>query len=375
MDCEITPEGTPLTPLEPHRLRYRVINTSDETRCLYLGHWPGKPVTHPDIVPDGIALRPEVSYVALAPGDRHEEVREHSLPLVEFLGQTGHQSISIDLSHRIYTASADPDRADYTTVTRKVTLSVDLTGVDWLMTHYRRPAQFFSYGGGVYACGSNKGHELLAGLQPGAVKALTRKLLLGGGKLHLLSHSSRRAPKGQLTGLSDVFFRSETEIFTNYGPAKVEDPASFQPVDPGHTSLHGSGGADGDRCGYGRDASAGYFFCESTSGKHAVKLRGCRSPQTLEALGQSYARDEDKVYLEGRSIKGADPASFTRIGTYHARDRSGIWYLDERIEGADPDTFELLDDSWSRDKTQEYDGWLPEPHGSHAAACRADIEG
>jgi|GEM_PF-4897110 len=388
MKCAIAISRRAETPVGSTMLELTYTNTTEVPQQLYPGHgmrvWAGSvSLNAPDTFDQPGSTDAKIP---LAPGASHTIEVALTMPLVALRGISCPTTCDLDVRQDIYTASDDPEMADQTTVSHHLSVPLDTTDVDWLVTDYGGASGFFAYGAEVYAATGHHGNTALENLVPGDVQTLTRNILLGKGRTHFLDFSKKRAPKGLLTGLNAVFYRTEDDVFTNYGRAKVDDPASFEVVDMGHPSLYGSQDTrEGYMCSYARDAGAAYFFCESTSTKHAIKLRACKTPGRLESLGQSYARDDKNVYLEGRVIKGADPASFQRISGRHARDKSGIWYLDMPIEGADPDTFEVLDDpihapfevdrkygsNWSRDSAHEYDGWMSpkDPERSYAAQC------
>lgn len=66
-------------------------------------------------------------------------------------------------------------------------------------------------------------------------------------------------------------------------------------------------------------------------------------PATFEPIDRTYARDHERVYIDGHPLPGA------QAGTFELLDRPGLArdsarvYLRDRIISTDPDGFELLD--------------------------------
>lgn len=306
----------------------------------------------------------------LAPGEALTQSATVTLPFLMTQGTETPTDHTLLIRHKFYWLSDDPEDSNEGITWHKATLTLDGAGIEWVPTDYGAPSLFCVYDGQVMATGNNDINHPLPKADPTDLQAVTRSLLVSKGKIYARSFSSARAPKAPLLGLNGLFYRSGDEIRTNYGPGKIDDPASFEVLDGGHPSIHSDGvKEDGYRCSYARDKDTAYFFCESTDTKHAIKVRGCKSPETLQSLDGAFAKDDTRVYLEGRHVKGADAASFEVLNGAYGRDKNGIWYLDTLVKDADPDSFEILEDpaqvayarsstrygsQWARDKNQTF---------------------
>lgn len=178
-------------------------------------------------------------------------------------------------------------------------------------------------------------------------------------------YSNGRALKGldpaSFRVLNGIFASDGQTVITSYGNAKVVDPSTFVVLDDGNQDL---GTVDRVVSGYARDACQGYWFTNSTDSRHAMVIRACKHPASLESLGKGVARDHDHVYLEGARIPSADPHTWRPINRLYSRDAKHLFYLTRKLVGADPDTFKVLESRdpldtsyWSRDKTGHYCRW------------------
>jgi uncharacterized protein (TIGR02996 family) len=94
------------------------------------------------------------------------------------------------------------------------------------------------------------------------------------------------------------------------------DPASFEAL------------ADG----YARDATRAYYLAYPCADAVATELR---------VLGEGFASTASRVYFEGQSIEGADPATFEVLPrSGYARDRSRVFR--RHLRNVDPDQYELV---------------------------------
>lgn len=79
------------------------------------------------------------------------------------------------------------------------------------------------------------------------------------------------------------------------------------------------------------------------------------------ALGY-YAKDKNHVYVAGKILSEADPATFNFVGedkyaplaTPYILDKNHIWAGGEIVDKADSCTFTVLSKNWSKDKNQVY---------------------
>ena len=75
---------------------------------------------------------------------------------------------------------------------------------------------------------------------------------------------------------------------------------------------------------------------------------------SFEVLDRSFARDRHAVYLDGRSLADADPATFRLLDrSGYAADAHRV-YLRDQVISTDPEHFELLDGDLSRDGVAVY---------------------
>jgi hypothetical protein len=79
---------------------------------------------------------------------------------------------------------------------------------------------------------------------------------------------------------------------------------------------------------------------------------------TFEVVLGLYAKDRNRVYLEGRPLETADPATFQRIGRRYWRDRTHVFLHTWILPGADPRTFRMLttEREWGMDAKEVYFG-------------------
>ena len=73
-------------------------------------------------------------------------------------------------------------------------------------------------------------------------------------------------------------------------------------------------------------------------------------PSTFEDLGNGYARDDQKAFLEGEIIKGADGKTFKCLQKPYAVDASHVFHLDNMMTGADPKSFIIHGQYLTEDK-------------------------
>lgn len=180
--------------------------------------------------------------ITIKPGETWQAKVQMELNLFTFLGQTGRitEPFKVRMALPIPTEGEDHpghyDGVGYHLET-DIELRVDLTGYDWLRQPNGDVAHFFRKDGVVF-------HRTDDRLLPKAVDtknhsgamALTRRIIDDGRALYIFGHVKKRRPKGELIGLNAVFYRSTDTIFTEYGNAKVDDPATFKVLDNG---MHG----------------------------------------------------------------------------------------------------------------------------------------
>ncbi len=74
---------------------------------------------------------------------------------------------------------------------------------------------------------------------------------------------------------------------------------------------------------------------------------------SLELVDGRCARDKNHVYLYGKTLAGADPATFKQMKDNPSFfcDKSHVWHYEEMLAGADPSTFEFVGTRFARDKS------------------------
>ncbi|MEN5202925.1 DKNYY domain-containing protein [Stenotrophomonas sp. TWI700] len=292
--------------------------------------------------------------------------REYELRLLDFRDRIG-ECFLVDL-HITYRPGGRSEGAERTAVaSNTVTLELDLRDIKILTTASGIASQYLEYQGQVYFISADREGRKQWRLQADATSA---KALQGlsKGQCYLRDHaavfSDGRALKGlnpeTFSILNGIFASDGKTVITLYGNAKVTDPQSFVVLDDGHQDI------TDNECvisGYARDKANGYWFTNSTSSKHAMVIRACKQPASLESLGNGFARDCDHVYLEGVRIPAADPQTWQRINRLYSRDAKHVFYLTRKLE-ADPDTFQALESFdplessyWGRDRTNYYCRW------------------
>ncbi len=83
----------------------------------------------------------------------------------------------------------------------------------------------------------------------------------------------------------------------------------------------------------------------------------CGDPATLGAGADGIARSSTDVFVVGRHVAGADPATFERISYAYARDRAHVFVLEgelEQLAGADPESFIELRRPFAKDAYRVY---------------------
>ena len=148
-----------------------------------------------------------------------------------------------------------------------------------------------------------------------------------------------------------IFAKDRTHVFyyggwdSTLSVIRGADPSTFVTLD--QDSYYG---------GYARDASTVYF------GATAVRGADVKSFQSMAP----YGKDLRAVYLEGKRIDGADPATFVFLSATdgggalgYAKDAHAVYYEWNRMPNADPATFVVDSDSDTvdaRDKKHQYLG-------------------
>ena len=82
-------------------------------------------------------------------------------------------------------------------------------------------------------------------------------------------------------------------------------------------------------------------------------------PASFEDLGNGYARDDQKAFLEGRIIKGADGKTFKCLEKPYAVDASHVFHKYTMMTGADPKSFIIHGKYLTEDKNDYF--WQGKP--------------
>ena len=82
-------------------------------------------------------------------------------------------------------------------------------------------------------------------------------------------------------------------------------------------------------------------------------------PATFEDLGNGYARDDQKAFLEGKIIKGADGRTFKCLEQPYAVDASHVFHKYTMMTGADPKSFMIHGQYLTEDENDYF--WCGKP--------------
>ncbi len=287
---------------------------------------------------------PKAWWIEVLPGETIEARLELPSPLLYFMDETKEASVDLGVELTFMFCTPDESDDDITRINKSATISARLS-----FSHIQNipgpegPSAFFKTADQVFfadsplTTGANKASVHRLDITPEGCRALTDVILCNDKKMFWHDWPKRRPLRASLRGLNNVFYGDEQQIWTNYGDAKVKDPASFEVFGAAQPGLYSTPGEGGYRCAYGRDRFHAYFFCESVDTKHAKIVRSCKKPASFEALKGPWARDDRNVYLEGKVVKGADPESIRQINGCYAVDKKGLWYFDQRVAGVTGD--------------------------------------
>ncbi|ROS81185.1 hypothetical protein EEK90_13505 [Muribaculaceae bacterium Isolate-036 (Harlan)] len=84
-----------------------------------------------------------------------------------------------------------------------------------------------------------------------------------------------------------------------------------------------------------------------------AKMDGASS-NSFKVLGFGYAKDTWNVYFDGKKINGASPESFKVLRDGYAKDTWNVYFDAVKIEGASPDSFKLLRGGYAKDTWNTY---------------------
>lgn len=202
----------------------------------------------------------------------------------------------------------------------------------------------------------------------GDYRIITPRFAVGAARIYNRENVVRGVKAAGFRAFNALFVGNDEIIMTSYGNAKVADPQSFQVLDDGTAPSQYSSTVDGYRCSFARDNKFAYFFDESTSTPHAIRIRGCKDPERLESLGYGYARDDNSVFFQSNKLKNASPTTFRPFNTCYATDGKHVFSHDWIVEDADVASFEILPTSlwpgelermvnsaWARDRNRFFE--------------------
>lgn len=84
-----------------------------------------------------------------------------------------------------------------------------------------------------------------------------------------------------------------------------------------------------------------------------TKMDGASS-NSFKVLGFGYAKDTWNVYFDGKKINGASPESFKVLRDGYAKDTWNVYFDAVKIEGASPDSFKVLRGGYAKDTWNTY---------------------
>lgn len=204
-------------------------------------------------------------------------------------------------------------------------------------------------------------------LNPDCTEILNNDFIKDDKKVFLRAKMQRGVSPQKFQLINTLFAGNEEIILTRYGKAKIEDPKTFKVLDDGLTPSPDSFQIDGYKCGYAIDKEFAYYFDESTSTEHAIRIKACKNPSKLKSLGFGFAKDDKNVFLEGKKITKAKADTFKIINRNYATDGKSIFYHRDVLDNADIESFEILptksypvspdtilNSSWAKDKNHYY---------------------
>lgn len=83
------------------------------------------------------------------------------------------------------------------------------------------------------------------------------------------------------------------------------------------------------------------------------ELKGANS-HSFKVLGYGYAKDTWNVYYNGRKIENANAHSFTVLSDWYAKDTWNVFYDGEKIDDAKSHSFKVLHDGYAKDTWNIY---------------------
>ena len=84
-----------------------------------------------------------------------------------------------------------------------------------------------------------------------------------------------------------------------------------------------------------------------------TKMDGASS-NSFKVLGFGYAKDTWNVYYDGGKIEGASSDSFDVLSDWYAKDTWNVYFDGKKINSASPESFKVLRDGYAKDTENTY---------------------
>jgi hypothetical protein len=110
-------------------------------------------------------------------------------------------------------------------------------------------------------------------------------------------------------------------------------------------------------CGRGYRKQNGewvYVSWSEANGTTTIPVPVPAQTELRELEDPRFAVGDNAVYFMGKSLRGADAASFRHLEGEYWRDSRRVFLLETVVADADPDTFKALDHGWARDRSRVY---------------------
>lgn len=162
---------------------------------------------------------------------------------------------------------------------------------------------------------------------------------------HTQSHQVKGADPASFSVIQEPFAKDKSKVFYHGVELAGADPATFRLLDADFYSTDGKLVFAGRNLishdaenfvilekGYSRDSQEVFYLGKKVPGARADGF------ELLEGPG-AYARDGVGAYREGKTIVGAEGATFEPLNYYYSRDEKQVFHQEDALEGADPKTF------------------------------------
>ena len=151
--------------------------------------------------------------------------------------------------------------------------------------------------------------------------------------------------------LNEMYARDDTRIFCVEGlTAVAPDPATFEVLDDG------GGRFSGDFRSYARDA-AHVYYAETC---RPMKIVKDADPATFVVLPHWYGHDAKSLYFEGKPVRNSTPENVEFLDERYVRAGTGVFFDGKRVAHAKAKEFRVLDAEnrvWRDDERVFLDGF------------------